>query len=184
MERGLNEVCLFQQRSPLRLFLAKLVPDSHRCFFTLKEILILIKTYVVGKKLFGARNPNLIVTDKALGRALGCRLLHTSQISDLIRSKKTAVGQFRVTPSFLKIIKQVSTFKRQKVFLFRDILDLFKLYLRKNLHKIISSDNPQILRLDKEPFLYDCFRMKACHGRQLKAIMMSHMIPVHYKYQR
>ena len=136
------------------------------------------------ENLLEPRNQNVIMCDRFLGKALGCSLLHTCQIAGLLRSKKTAVKLFRVTPNFLRILKEVCQFKRQKVFHPKDVLHLFKLYLKINIHKLVSSDNPQILRFDREPLLYTCFKMKACHGKQLKALMLSQMIPVHYQYKR
>lgn len=168
----------------LQYFLAKCINDSYRCFFSLKEIIILIKNYAIRKKLLEPQNRSIILCDKFLSKALGCQLLHHSQLVDIVTSKKTFVKLFRLTPNFHKIIHFVCKLKRKRVFSINEIKILFEYYLRSVLHKIISSDNPQILIFEKETLLFNCFRMKGCHVKQLKNLMYSQLIPVHFQYKR
>ena len=168
----------------LQIFLAKMVSDRKRCCFTMRSVLMLIKKYVFKKNLVEKRNVNVIHCDVALGKALGLHLVHTCQLMHIIRSKKTSVKEFRVRPAFQIILNSVSLSKRQKVFNIKDISYLFHIYIKKCLHEILSSDNPKILMIEKDPHLFACFQMKACHEKQLKPLVFHQLMPVKLGYAR
>ena len=170
--------------SSLQRFLVQWIEDSDRCLFSLKEVITLIRNYAMKKQLLQPKNRSIILSDKPLEKALGCKLMHNSQLIDIVKSKTTLVKMFRLNPKFSKVIQTVCPLKRKKVFLLNDVTILFNHYIRSVLHKIISSDNPQILILENEPLLRDCFGMKACHQKQLKCLMLSKLLPVHFRYKR
>ena len=180
----MHEICMLPYGCNLQIILAKMVSDSKRCCFTMKAVLMLIKKYVFKKNLIEKQNMNVIYCDKVLKKALGLGLVHTCQLIDIIRSKKTSVKEFRVRPAFQAILNSVSQSKRQKVFNIRDISHLFHIYIRKCLHEILSSDNPKLLMIEKDARLFACFQMKACHEKQLKPLVFHQLMPVNQRYAR
>ena len=79
----LNKIFKFKEGAPLQNFIQK-VTNTVKSFYTLREILTIIKTVIGEERLFDGRNPSIVLCSKELEQALNQRALHITEVRDLV----------------------------------------------------------------------------------------------------
>ena len=79
----LNKVFKFKEGASLKSYISK-ITHTEKLFYTLGEILAIIKRVIREEKMFDYRNPSVILCSKELEHALNRKALHVTEVRSLI----------------------------------------------------------------------------------------------------
>ena len=82
----LNTVFKFKRGAPLKIYLSK-ITSTERTYYTLREILTIIKKVIGEEKMFDERNPSVILCSEELEQALDQKALHVTEVRDLVMNQ-------------------------------------------------------------------------------------------------
>ena len=144
----LNTIYQFNPRSRLKGFLIQKT-KSRKTHYSLREILMDLKTIIREEKMFDESNPSIIICSSELERALGVRALHVAEIRDIVLSQLTRASDKTCGKSLIQIernskspanISRINTFLKNKY---------EKFAIRPNLLKVLrlvpGTDNNKII---------------------------------------
>merc|ERR1719331_2519709 len=79
----LNTMFKFKIDAPLRQFIHD-ITKVQKNYYSLAEILTILKDVISSEKMFDERNPSVIICSKPLEAALNQRALHVTEVRDLV----------------------------------------------------------------------------------------------------
>jgi len=79
----LNTMFKFKKDAPLRQFIHD-ITKVQKNYYSLAEILTILKDVISSEKMFDERNPSVIICSKPLEAALNQRALHVTEVRDLV----------------------------------------------------------------------------------------------------
>jgi hypothetical protein len=79
----LNTMFKFKKDAPLRHFIHD-ITKVQKNYYSLAEILTILKDVISSEKMFDERNPSVIICSKPLEAALNQRALHVTEVRDLV----------------------------------------------------------------------------------------------------
>ena len=79
----LNTMFKFKKDAPLRQFIHD-ITKVQKNYYSLAEILTVLKDVISSEKMFDERNPSVIICSKPLEAALNQRALHVTEVRDLV----------------------------------------------------------------------------------------------------
>ena len=82
----LNKVFKFKEGASLKFYISK-ITNTEKLFYTLGEILTIIKRVISEEKMFDDRNPSVILCSKELEHALNRKALHVTEVRGLVMNQ-------------------------------------------------------------------------------------------------
>ena len=99
----LNTLFKFNPLSKLKRFLSDKT-GVEKAFYSLAEILTILKNIIRGEGMFDHANPSVIICSPELERALNMKALHVTEIRDLVLSQITKVPDQSLRENFTQQI--------------------------------------------------------------------------------
>jgi hypothetical protein len=96
---------VFKPGSYLKTFLTNKT-DVCKTYYSLAEILTILKDVVRGEGLFDPNNPSIILCSPELEKALNMKALHVTQIRDQVMSHITKVPEHAFRTQFIELESQ------------------------------------------------------------------------------
>ena len=125
----LNTLFKFQPGSKLKSFLVKKT-RVEKTYYTLVEILIILKDIIRGEGLFDDTNPSIILCDKELEEALDKKALHVTEIRDVVLKELIKISDQNLRDGFPQSKKISSDGSTNRVTTSEDTLQNKPLYQR------------------------------------------------------
>jgi hypothetical protein len=101
----LNTLFVFRPRSYLKTFLTDKT-NVYKTYYSLAEILTILKEVVRGEGLFDPNNPSIILCSPELERALNMKALHVKQIRSQVMDRITKVPEHAFRTQFVELERQ------------------------------------------------------------------------------
>jgi hypothetical protein len=101
----LNTLFVFKPGSYLKTFLTDKT-NVYKTYYSLAEILTILKDVVRGEKLFDPNNPSIILCSPGLKRALNMKALHVTQIRSQVMDHITKVPEHAFRTQFVELERQ------------------------------------------------------------------------------
>ena len=199
----LSTIFGFKQDAPLRRFIQKASGTSDE-FFTLGEILSILKKVISSEGLYDERNPSIILCSEELEVALNQKAMHVSQVRAAVMdqlvsgqpglenrgNEELATGKrrsypittdadtnYELNPSLLRVFHTMEGLDRTKnIFSFRETVGLLSAYILKNREKLFDLRNIHVCLVEGDQ-LGEAFQVKAFHRSQVRALLQAQMRP-------
>ena len=199
-----DTIVSFKQDSELKSYI-KLKTGIIKLFFTLGEIIAILRTIIKEEKQYDERNPALIICSEELKPILNCRALHYKELKTAIishlaftqeylgkvggpetcypntKSFATHIwtnkkAQFKLKDPFLRLIQSTSRINRNRtVFTYQEVCILVCKYIRDRRNQFFHDQNIKICWVHHD-LLGTCFNVSAFHFVQLKELIWSQLI--------
>ena len=149
----LNTLVKFQPGSKLKSFLVKKT-RVEKTYYTLVEIMIILKDIIRGEGLFDDTNPSIILCDKELEEALDKKALHVTEIRDVVLKELIKISDQNLRDGFPQSKKIISDGSTNRVTTSEDTLQNKPLYQR-----VMSVFTDANTRFSVKPKLLSVIRM-------------------------
>ena len=199
-----DTIVSFKPDSELKSYI-KIKTGIVKIFFTLGEIIAILRTIIKEEKQYDERNPALIICSEELKLVLKCRALHYNELKNAIISHlaftqeylgkvwdpKTCYpntksfathiwtnkkAQFKLKNPFLGLIQSTTRINRNRtVFTYKEVCVLVCKYIRDRRNQFFHDQNIKICWVHHD-LLGTCFNVSAFHFVQLKELIWSQLI--------
>ena len=149
----LNTLFKFEPGSKLKSFLVKKT-RVEKTYYTLAEILIILKDIIRGEGLFDDTNPSIILCSKELEEALDKKALHVTEIRDVVLKELIKISDQNLRDGFPQSKKISSDGSTNRVTTSEDTLQNKPLYQR-----VMSVFTDGNTRFSVKPKLLSVIRM-------------------------
>ena len=199
-----DTIVSFKPDSELKSYI-KLKTGIVKIFFTLGEIIAILRTIIKEEKQYDDRNPALIICSEELKLVLKCKALHYKELKNAIishlaftqeylgkvwdpktrspnnKSFATHIwtnkkAQFKLKNPFLGLIQNITRINRNRtVFTYEEVCALVCKYIRDRRDQFFHEQNIKVCWVHND-LLGTCFNVSAFHFVQLKALIWSQLI--------
>ena len=201
-----DTIVSFKPESELKQYI-RLKTRITKTFFTLGEIIAILRTIIEEEKQYEKRNPALIICSEELKLVLKCTALHYKELKIAIishlaftheylgkvwdpkshspKSKCVAThiwtpkkAQFKLKNPFLGLIQNMTRINQNRtVFTYEEICALVCKYIRDRKDQFFHDQNIRVCWV-KDDLLGTCFDVDAFHFIQLKALIWSQLTTI------